>query len=246
MMHDTSKANAVNRIELSTAANGALNAAMLAGAAAAETGKRRTLAGRIHAELRRRILCGAIEPGTRLVVDKLAREFDTSITPIREALRLLERDGLIENRPHRGATVTLPTEESFQELYDVRATLEPLATRRACGHLSDEDLAHLRRSIEIGERAAADEAEAHLWIDADHAFHALLWQRADNTLLERMLGQLMDIIQLHREMYFVSPTRVVQSVAEHRRILDALAACDADAAAQAMEDHMRSHVTLAS
>lgn len=199
----------------------------------------RTLSGQIHHELRQDILAGRIEAGTRLVVDALAKRFATSITPIREALRLLQRDGLIEMVPHRGATVCLPDKDSFADLYDVRSALEPMATERACPQLDAADLDALAATIAVGQRCLDGAAEAMDWIAADGDFHALIWERSGNPLLARMLGQLTDSIQLHRQLYFVEPARIERSMQEHRAILDGLRAGDARAAGEAMRDHMR-------
>lgn len=217
------------------------------GAAPASESGGRTLAGRIHAALRRRIMSGAIGAGERLVVDRLAAEFDTSITPIREALRLLERDALIEVRPHCGATVCLPSPQRFRELHQVRGALEPLAMAQACGHLTPMDLDELSRTIEVGRAvlAEADNPDSpRRWIEADTAFHALIWRRSGNALLERMLSQLMDLIRLHRELYFVCMQRIARSVDEHQAIVDALRSGDSDAATARMADHMRSFLPL--
>ena len=199
----------------------------------------RTLSGRSHDDLRQDILAGRIEAGTRLVVDALARRFETSITPIREALRLLERDGLVAMVPHRGATVTLPDKDSFADLYDVRSALEPMAVARACPRLAAADLERLADTIAVGRHCIDGTTAADDWIAADGAFHALIWERADNPLLERLLGQLSDSIQLHRQLYFVQPARIERSMLEHQAVLDALRAGDAEAAADAMREHMR-------
>ncbi|QNN23186.1 GntR family transcriptional regulator [Planctomycetales bacterium ZRK34] len=262
MMHDTKTNSAVNGDQAGIGAFGmdAFGGGMFGGAfgdaageASGASGGRaggRTLAGRIHAELRRRIMSGAIGAGERLVVDRLAAEFATSITPIREALRLLERDALIEVRPHCGATVCLPTPQRFRELHQVRGALEPLAMSQACEHLTPADIDELSRTIDIGrsvlaEPDHADDPEAmQRWIGADTAFHMLIWRRSGNGLLERMLGQLMDMIRLHRELYFVCTQRIARSVDEHQAIVDALRAGDAPAATARMTDHMQSFIPL--
>jgi DNA-binding GntR family transcriptional regulator len=200
--------------------------------------------------LRRRIMRGEIAAGERLVVDRLATEFATSITPIREALRLLERDALIEVRPHCGATVCLPTPRRFRELHQVRGALEPLAVAHACVHLAGTDIDELARTIDIGRAVLADPEHAddpeamRRWIAADTAFHTLIWRRSGNVLLERMLSQLVDMIRLHRELYFVTTERIARSVDEHQAIVDALRMGDAAAAAARMNDHMRSFIPL--
>ncbi|MBI1368336.1 MAG: FCD domain-containing protein [Planctomycetes bacterium] len=206
----------------------------------------RTLAGRVHHELRKRILGGVIAPGTRLIVDKLAAEFDVSITPVREAMRLLERDGLIAFRPHCGATTTLPSAEHFADLNAVRSALEPVATRAACARLSQPDFVRLDQTLAVGYACIASDADVDAWLDADQRFHALLVHRSGNALLEEILGQLYDRIRLHREMYFISPQRLAQSVHEHAVIIEALRARDADKAGDLMSQHMHSHVPLQS
>ena len=93
--------------------------------------------------LQQAILSGGIQPGARLTVAQLSEQLDMSATPIREAIRLLEADGIITNEPHRGATVVDLSASDAEELYLIRAAVESLATRLAVANLSDADVAHL-------------------------------------------------------------------------------------------------------
>jgi DNA-binding transcriptional regulator YhcF (GntR family) len=105
----------------------------------------------IYQELRRRILTGELAPGHRLVVRRLSEEFGCSDIPVREALRSLEGDDLIEIAPYRGAQVRIYRPDEVREAYLIRANLEAAATGAAADFVDDETLAQLERLIEVLE-----------------------------------------------------------------------------------------------
>src|SRR6516165_10179832 len=107
-------------------------------------GGHRTLAERAFATLHEAIVTGALAPGERLPIEDLAEVLDMSPMPIREALRLLDSVGLVENIPHRGARVTELSIEDLREVYEARLALEPLAVRHAAENFTDADAARAR------------------------------------------------------------------------------------------------------
>jgi DNA-binding GntR family transcriptional regulator len=194
----------------------------------------RTKAGRIAAELRAEIVAGTLPAGARLHQGDLAERFATSITPVREALRQLQAEGLLEGRSHRGVTVTAPDVERIKSVYVLRRLVEPYAARRAALRLSRQDFARARAINDELRRA----------------------QRAKNQLLARRLNR--DFHFVFYEMCGL-PTLVAEierlwvtfpwselhvvlradSVREHERILDAVMRADDDEIEAALAEHLR-------
>ena len=105
----------------------------------------------IYLALRERILSNDIGPGTRLVMREVANQYEASDIPVREALRMLERDGLVETVPYRGARVTTLTAKEVEETYFIRSHLESIATGLAAERITDAELAQLDRLMERDE-----------------------------------------------------------------------------------------------
>lgn len=180
--------------------------------------------------IRQRIIDGRLTPGTRLVERELAAELQVSRVPVREALRMLESEGFLEVVPRRGVVVRRLTRRDVEELFDVRQSLEVLATRRAAERATPADLARLRslldqvaRAIEAGDSEAVGQG--------NEAFHDALIALSDNALLASMLEPLQG--RLH--WLFRQNQDSGQLLAEHRQIYDAVASGDPErAAAQAL------------
>lgn len=204
-----------------------------------------TLSGQVYERLRRAILSGELAAGQRLRTQEIARRFGVSFTPVRESLQRLAEEGLIEFRPHRGATVLAPQWEDFLDMFAVRAALERLAIISAHGRLTAADFDALAQTLAVGrggERAApGDQEDTGKWIAADERFHSTIIGRCGNRLLIRMLESLRDRIRLHRETYFAQQQRIAQALDEHEAILAALKQHSADAAAAAMFTHLTSY-----
>jgi DNA-binding GntR family transcriptional regulator len=194
---------------------------------------------RVHAELRGDILSGRRQPGARLREEEIAARFGVSRTPVREALRRLEADGLVVVTPHRGAEVVRWRDDDVAELVELRALLEGHAARRAA-LTGDVDLVVLRELCERmeahaeapGERAA-DEI-TRLNMELHRAVH-----RAAGRLLPDMLVRLIDVPVVRRTFHTYSEAELRRSCAQHRELLEALAAGDGDWAAAVMQAHIR-------
>ena len=196
-------------------------------------------------ELRRRILAGTLPRGARLPQDELARDFGASITPVREALRLLEAEGLVVAEPHRGVRVAGVDLAQVTATYVVRRLIESYAMRRATLRLSRRDLARAR---ELLERAPVDPAvDPGAARDRNRAFHFLLYDRCGMPeLVERiaamwqafpwdlMLDSVIDPAPTHQ----IGEARAAASHREHLDLLAALETGDPDAVAAATERHL--------
>jgi DNA-binding GntR family transcriptional regulator len=185
-------------------------------------------------ELRRRILAGVLARGARMPQDELAREFGASITPVREALRLLEAEGLVVAEPHRGVRVAGVDLDQVTATYVVRRLTETYAMRRATLRLSRRDLARARDLLERDPDRLGDPAAAR---DRNREFHFLLYERCGMPgLLDRIAAMWQ---AFPWDVMLDSDTRSAASHQEHLDMLAALEAGDPEAVAAATERHLR-------
>lgn len=193
--------------------------------------------GQLAAEtLRRAILIGRYKPGERLVEDRLSTELGISRVPIREALRTLAGDGLVELRPNRGAAVAAISTEVASDLVEVRATLEGLNARLAARHHESHIIEELRRVLREGNKAAHARNVPDL-VRLNGEFHDKLAEAGGNAIL-------WDIMRTLRErtgIVFARNTaaRAVQDWDEHSRILAAVIEADEELAALLATRHVR-------
>ena len=191
----------------------------------------------VYNELRRRILEGELPPGTRLLLRPLAAELGVSVMPVRDAVRLLERDGLVTSETHRGATVTTISREEMMELVSTRMWLEVLAVREATPRHTTETLAQIDRALDAAARAAGRGALAYA--GANRAVHQAFEAPAPERI-RRLVDELWDRFwQVRRRMslFVLAPERIAGAETEHREIHAALRRGDADRAARAMAAH---------
>lgn len=191
-----------------------------------------------YAELRRRILNGELPPGTRLLLRPIAEELGVSVMPVRDAIRLLERDGLVTVENHRGAAVTRISREMVVESVGIRMWLEILAVREAVPRHTARTLAAAQRSLAEAERAAA-RGHALAYAHANRAVHRALEAPAPAPI-RQLIDELWDRFwQVRRSMslFVLAPQQITQAEAEHRVIYDAIRSGDPAAASHAMAAH---------
>jgi DNA-binding GntR family transcriptional regulator len=148
----------------------------------------------IYRALRERILSNEILSGTRLVLRQLANEYDTSDIPVREALRMLERDGLVEMVPYRGARVTTLTAREIEETYFIRGHLESIATGLAAERISDAEL-HTLDELMTRMRAAVEVQDGPGFSDLNREFHATIIGACGNEMLRELTMDIMDALR---------------------------------------------------
>ncbi len=194
---------------------------------------------RVYEQLRDEILSGTLPVGAQLVEARIASELGVSKTPVREALIRLQRDGLVEIEPYRGARVIEPTTDDIREILELRQVLEThvardLATRRPAAPLD-----RLEQTIAEGRRAldAGDERRVH---EALTEFSDILAEASGNRRLGKALEELRSVLLLIGNTSLRQPGREARSLLEHERIVEAIRAGDADAAAAATAVHIRS------
>ncbi|HEY63481.1 MAG TPA: GntR family transcriptional regulator [Caldilineae bacterium] len=202
---------------------------------ATERVPRRTLAAHIHDVLMEKILSGEFPPGTRLKDNELAEMFGTSNTPVREAVRELEKDGLVEILPYRGCQVKRIDVEEIREIYDVRIALEELAAKLAAERITVAQLESMEELVEEFEMAlrAGDVRRA---MEAGSAFHDLMVRAAGNKTLLRIHRQLQNRIEVTRRMDQLAYQ--TSQWGDHRAILEALRQHDPEKAAALITKHI--------
>jgi DNA-binding GntR family transcriptional regulator len=196
---------------------------------------RNVIADAIKDRLLQAIMHGQYPPGSRIVETRIAREFDVSQAPVREAVRGLEALGVVEITPFRGARVRLPTRHELIEAYVVRSELEALSARLAMKRMGDDDL---RQLLEFGTKMqeAARAGDGHAVAVADAGFHGKLVELAGNGVLERLWRSLEPYSRTY--ITLVAPGADPQWSADlHKPILEALRARDTRAVVRALRHH---------
>ncbi|MCQ8828899.1 GntR family transcriptional regulator [Streptomyces malaysiensis] len=194
----------------------------------------------VIAEMRRRIIKGDIEPGAPLSELALADEFGVSRTPVREALKQLQTEGLVEIRPRVGTFVTIPSRREITELFEMKELIEGAAARLLAqrGRVPEIDLIE-RNLREADEAVERDDRERYAELVQE--FHDLLIAGADNSKLEAHYRMLMNQLAYSRlvNTSLSQPGRATQSDREHHLVLELILAKDGDSAEQVMREHVR-------
>ena len=195
------------------------------------------LVGEVAALMRERILTGAYGPGEHLRQEAVARDLAVSRTPLREAFRMLEREGLIVLTPGRGAKVVSGDVDTLIEAYRVREVIDGLAARVVARHPDDDALAHLEEVIER-QRRTLDPWQPQVYGPLNVEFHGTILRLAGNEYLSRQTSVLHMTANVYVPYRVLDESRVAQAIGEHERILQALRAGDPAAA----EAEARAHI----
>lgn len=205
---------------------------------------------RVYSHIRDSIVSGKFAPGSRLGEVELAELTATSRTPVREALRQLEMEGLVEVLPNKGARVYEWTADDLDEIYDLRMTLEAMAAARAAKRISEKDVDRLSELCDLMEIAARGGAAQQLDLMAqlNDEFHSIVRTAAASTRLMPMLGAVVQLPLVLRTFHRFAPADLTRSHAHHRDLVAALRAGDETWADSVMRAHVRSakHVLLRS
>jgi DNA-binding GntR family transcriptional regulator len=187
-----------------------------------------------------RILDGRLPLGSRLVESVLAAELGTSRTPVREAIRRLERDGLAVRTPTGGVAVIQPRPEDVLHVYEARIAIEGMAALLAAARSTPAERQALQRSVEDLAAAYAKSDEAAV-VAANTAFHDALLAACGNAYLQALAAQLRQHVLLTRELDRAQHGDAASVLGHHRAILAAIEAGDGALARRLTEEHIRSH-----
>lgn len=197
-----------------------------------------TLAEQVCGIVRERILTNACPPGESLREEALAAEFSVSRVPVREALRQLAAEGLVDLVPRHGAIVSSLSLKQFLDAYRVREALEVLAVRLATPLLGSEGLGRLR-DLESAMECCAEQGDQEGFFAANAEFHRLLVERSDNADLQAMHAPLTARMRRYQSPSLDLRGGMERSLEEHRTIIDAIDRGDADGAAALLGEHIR-------
>lgn len=187
--------------------------------------------------IRAAIVDGRLEPGQRLKEEELARELGISRTPVREALLVLQTEGLIDASPNRGAAVRAYDADDLDDLYQLRAVLEGFAARLAAARITAADVERLRESCERFAALRAEE-DVHELVAENVGFHDVIVQAAGSDRLAEMLRKVVQLPLVYRSYHWYSPQQKLISEHYHRQLAAALAARDAERAELVMKEHV--------
>lgn len=188
--------------------------------------------------LRAAILRGELKPGERLMELQLAAKLGVSRTPIREAIRMLEQEGLAITIPRKGAEVAKMTEKDMEDVLQIRCVLEELAVRVSCHKINENELRELKVAmIEFDEKTKADNVVE--LAKADVTFHDLIYKAADNPKLLMLLNNLREQMYRYRTEYLKDTERHSQLIQEHHDIVKALEMRDEEQVADIIRQHLK-------
>ena len=202
-----------------------------------------TAAESVLHELRSALAAGRLLPGQQLVQEDLAADLGVSRVPIRESLKILEGEGHVTYHPNRGYFVTELSADDLIELYRIRQILEAEALAQAVVEVSDADIADIEKILEQVEQAA-ELGDVHALSEANRAFHFSIIELSGMNRLSRLIRQLWDASDIYRTVYFRDSVNRERIRSEHREIIDALKARDAQALIRAQNAHREQAVAV--
>ena len=196
-----------------------------------------SLRGRVFHKLREDILSGKYAENEELKEVAIGEELGVSRTPVREAFRQLELEGLIQIIPNKGAYVTGITEKDVKDIYMIRSLLEGLCARWATEHITPEQMEEMEENIYLS-RFHAQKGHLDQLAELDNRFHDILYEACNSKILEHQLKDFHQYVLRVRRKTLASKNRGPKSNEEHEQILLAIKAGDADKAEQLANRHM--------
>lgn len=202
-----------------------------------EVNDKYSLRGRVFQKLREDILSGKYKEHEELKEVAIGEELGVSRTPVREAFRQLELEGLIQIVPNKGAYVTGITAKDVKDIYMIRSLLEGLCARLATEKITKEQMEEMEENIYLAD-FHAQKGHMDQMAELDNRFHDILYEACDSKLLEHTLKDYHQYVLRVRQKTLSNNTRGRASNDEHRQIMEAIKAGDADKAEQLANRHM--------
>lgn len=196
-----------------------------------------SLRGRVFNRLREDILSGRYEDHEELREVAIGEEMGVSRTPVREAFRQLELEGLIQIIPNKGAYVTGITEKDVKDIYMIRSLLEGLCARWATEHITPEQMDEMEENIYLGE-FHAKKGNLELLAELDNRFHDIMYEACDSKILEHQLKDFHQYVLRVRKKTLANANRGPKSNEEHKGIMEAIKAKDGELAEKLAHQHM--------
>lgn len=196
-----------------------------------------SLRGRVFHHLREDILSGKYKEGDELKEVAIGEELGVSRTPVREAFRQLELEGLIQIIPNKGAYVTGITEKDVKDIYMIRSLLEGLCARWACEHITEAQMEEMEENIYLS-KFHAQKGHLEQLAELDNRFHEILYEACNSKMLENQLRDFHEYVLRVRKKTLSNVNRGPKSNEEHELLMEAIKAKDADKAEKLANMHM--------
>lgn len=192
----------------------------------------------VYLKLEEEILGGVHKHGASLTEMSISARLGVSRTPVRSALHRLAEEGLVEISPNRGAMVVGVTVQDLVDTYRIRTRLEGLASAMAAEKATEEERQELIDAVELAEHYMRKGDTEHLK-ELDTTFHSIIYQASGNRMLSKILTELHRNIKTYRKLSLSVPGRLERTTEEHREILEAILAHDAERADELTSRHVR-------
>jgi len=196
-----------------------------------------SLRGRVFNKLREDILSGVFHENDELKENTIGLELGVSRTPVREALRQLELEGLVTIVPNKGAYVTGITSKDMHDIYMIRSYLEGLCAKWACEHITDAQIEALDEILYLSDFHARRSHHDQL-VDLDNKFHDMIYKASGSKILDHVLSDFHHYVERVRKITLSMPGRAAKSSEEHAAILDAIRKRDGDLAEALAHEHI--------
>ena len=193
--------------------------------------------------LRQAILRGELKPGERLMEIQLANKLGVSRTPIREAIRKLELEGLVLMIPRKGAEVAEITEKNMLDVLEGRRALEELAVKLACERITEEEIQELKDAADAFQKILSEKDITKI-AEADEAFHDVIFKSTGNDRLIQLLNSLREQMYRYRLEYLKREEYHPQLLEEHQQIIDRITRKDQSEAAELIDRHIGNQVDV--
>lgn len=197
-----------------------------------------SLRERVFQTIRQSILDGKYKPGDTLRESTIAKELNVSRTPVREAIRQLQLEGLVRSIPNKETVVCGITEADVQDIFMVRGRLEGVAGRLAAERITEEELEKMEEILELTE-FYANKGDISRLEALDHTFHDAIYNATKSKIIKQVLSDFHTYIQQVRKKSMATPGRVNSLIAEHRAIYKAIKNRDGDKAEELINDHLK-------
>lgn len=196
-----------------------------------------SLRGRVFKKIREDILSGKYQQNEELKETSIGTELGVSRTPVREALRQLELEGLVTIVPNKGAYVNGISEKDIHDIYIIRSYLEGLCAKWACEHISKEQIDDLEEIVYLSEFHARKEHHEQI-LALDNKFHQLIYEASNSKILHHVLTDFHHYVERVRKITLASEARAINSNNEHTAILEAIKRRDGEKAEELAHEHI--------
>lgn len=196
-----------------------------------------SLRGRVFNRIREDILSGKYKQNEELKENTIGVELGVSRTPVREALRQLELEGLVSIIPNKGAYVTGISEKDIHDIYVIRSYLEGLCARWACENIDEEQLQELEEVVYLSEFHSKKQHFEQI-VELDNKFHDLIYEASGSKILRHVLSDFHHYVQRVRKITLSNPERAENSNREHTAILEAIRKRDGELAEKLAHEHI--------